>query len=517
MVLNLTILIVAMLLLNALLLALHQLSPRYGIMPVVSVAAALVAIMRFASAVGVYIQVTPDLRFTVASNLLIPTIILIVLVIYISEGAIPARLTIAVVIGIEILSFLLYYLLAFHLRAPGGGSFAGLPVDDPLLNLSLMTAVASAVAFLIDLFAISVLFQALVNYVPRLPLALKAGLTLIVTLALNSAVFWALTAVDFQEFTFYFQGSLVGTTLSAVLLTPLLALYLYYAAPRLPHYRGLQRRPTFALLFGTFGQIERRLENAQHEIESIAGRYNAHIDLERGRAERLREFVNEVIHDMRSPISGMNLRINLIRRSDDPAHRERQIASMQANLAQLTALVASAAEIARLEREPATALEVRDLHNLAFEVFEPLRIIGETKGLNMAYAHQGDVTLTVRVAPTTFARALSNLLENAVRYTPTGEVRMVTHADGDRALLDVIDTGIGVSDADLPRIFDRYFRTRHAQTEAESGSGLGLAIVKRIVEDQHGGTIAAHRNPTGGMTFSISLPLVRAVDQAETK
>jgi signal transduction histidine kinase len=100
---------------------------------------------------------------------------------------------------------------------------------------------------------------------------------------------------------------------------------------------------------------------------------------------------------------------------------------------------------------------------------------------------------------------LVNVLDNAVKYTRKGTIGVSCHPRGDHVLIDVRDTGIGISKEDLPHIFDRFFRADKARTRSEGGTGLGLAISKWIVE-QHGGTIRADSEPDQGTAVHIVLP-----------
>jgi signal transduction histidine kinase len=106
---------------------------------------------------------------------------------------------------------------------------------------------------------------------------------------------------------------------------------------------------------------------------------------------------------------------------------------------------------------------------------------------------------------------LDNLIANAIKFTSSGgSVSVRLEAAGDRAVLTVEDTGLGISRADLERIFDRFFRSSRATANAIPGSGLGLPIAKAIV-DRHGGRITITSEENRGTTVRLELPLAAAV------
>jgi len=103
-------------------------------------------------------------------------------------------------------------------------------------------------------------------------------------------------------------------------------------------------------------------------------------------------------------------------------------------------------------------------------------------------------------------RLVTNLLENAVTYTPKGGSGVVrTYQNAADVCLEVTDTGIGIAAEDIPRIFENFFRTEEARQQSARGTGLGLPIVKRIV-DLHGGQIQVESQPGQGSTFRVAFP-----------
>jgi signal transduction histidine kinase len=107
--------------------------------------------------------------------------------------------------------------------------------------------------------------------------------------------------------------------------------------------------------------------------------------------------------------------------------------------------------------------------------------------------------------PTALRQVLGNLVENAVRHTASGTVRVVARADGALLTLAVSDTGIGIPAEHLPRIFERFYRVDPARSREQGGTGLGLAIVRHLVE-AHGGTVTAVSSAGEGTTITTAWP-----------
>jgi len=108
--------------------------------------------------------------------------------------------------------------------------------------------------------------------------------------------------------------------------------------------------------------------------------------------------------------------------------------------------------------------------------------------------------------PTALRQVLGNLVENAVRHTAAGTVRIVARREGATVTLTVIDTGIGIPAEHLPRIFERFYRVDPARSREQGGTGLGLAIVRHLVES-HGGTVTAESVAGDGTAISTTWPV----------
>ncbi|PXY32606.1 two-component sensor histidine kinase [Prauserella muralis] len=222
--------------------------------------------------------------------------------------------------------------------------------------------------------------------------------------------------------------------------------------------------------------------------------------------ERQRRLVADAGHELRTPLTSMRTNLELLlaaSREGAPALPEedrREIeADIRGQLDELTQLIGDLVELAR-EDEPRTEAERVDL----LDVVE--------RALDRARRRAGEIEFETSLQPWVLAgdpaaleRAVLNLLDNAVKFSPEGsKVRLALRQLGDgTAVVEVADAGPGIADEDLPKVFDRFYRSSEARTLP--GSGLGLAIVKQAAE-RHGGTVYAGRSPEGGALMTIRLP-----------
>ena len=147
-----------------------------------------------------------------------------------------------------------------------------------------------------------------------------------------------------------------------------------------------------------------------------------------------------------------------------------------------------------------------DLNLLVAQVAELLRPRIESRQIVFQFTGESDFP-PVRGEQEQLHRLLTNLIENAVNYTPPGgQVSVRTHTSSGKVVLEVADTGIGIEPEALPHIYERLFRTSRAREFQNSGTGLGLAICKEIIK-QHGGKIWAQSQLGKGSQFCFSLPI----------
>jgi two-component system sensor histidine kinase MprB len=225
------------------------------------------------------------------------------------------------------------------------------------------------------------------------------------------------------------------------------------------------------------------------ELARLAESFNTTLDALERAVEAQRQLVADASHELRTPIASLRANIQTLEEAERlPADELRALHSdIVAELDELTALVGDIVELARGKRR-SEALDDVQLDDLVESVVEQARRRTNT---NISFQTELEPTL-VRGEPDRIARAVSNLLDNARKWSPEGGTVEVTLEGG---TLTVRDHGPGFDAADLPHVFDRFYRAKAAR--GMPGSGLGLAIVRQIAE-AHGGGAEAANGPDGG-------------------
>jgi signal transduction histidine kinase len=223
--------------------------------------------------------------------------------------------------------------------------------------------------------------------------------------------------------------------------------------------------------------------------------------------QTLRNFVGDAAHQLHTPLTALHTYLELAGDETDPARKAGYLAAAGDQAGRLEAVVDGLLELSRLDARPPVQARF-DLRDIAAEQAELYASRAEPAGLQFAYAAP-NVAAPAAGDPQQVREALASLLDNAFKFTPPGgEVRLGLSVEGDRAVLAVTDTGIGLLPEDLPRLFGRFYRGRNAA--AYPGSGLGLAIARSIAE-AHGGAVAAE-SMAQGARFTLALPLDRSPD-----
>lgn len=624
---NIALLIVEAWLLGGIVLLLHYLTPRYGFAPLLLFIGGLTVIVQ--SQFGIFVELAPGFLLFVSSNVLVPVVLLAVLVIYVAEGAIPARMTIFGILGISVMVLAALYFYRLYLALPGGGTTTGLTPDQLIQPINPRITIGSLIAFAADMFVIAVVYQGMKNIAPRLKEWVIVGAALLLGLWTDAIVFRIFADLGTDDFIALMPADVLGKTISALILWPLAGFYLTRVAPRLPDYVGGLGRPTFDLLFGSFEAVKMALihteaalqkselkrqeqeaynrqladhieeglwladpnhnrifyvnpayeqmmecsaaslytdpatwsrrihpEDRARIVAGLPNRISGHYDVEyrivledgsvrwlrdrafpirnsddivyriagiteditgrkesekqalelgveREKVKLLRDFISETSHDLKSPLTSINMKIYQLGRVTDEEKRSRHLAELAQISGRMSQMIDDLLTLARLENIHESSFSAVDLNYVIQEICAMRQPLIEEKGLQLRL-ELADVKPVVQGDSADLARALANLLDNAVRYTPDGgEITILTEAEQKAIRVQVRDTGIGINGDDLPHIFERFFRANGV--DRPEGIGLGLAITRKIVE-RHGGSIQVNSAPGEGTSFTVSLP-----------
>lgn len=224
-----------------------------------------------------------------------------------------------------------------------------------------------------------------------------------------------------------------------------------------------------------------------------------------------RDFVANVSHELKTPVGALSLLAETVEGAADDADAVRRFAGrMQQEALRLTSLVQDLITLNRIQGdEPLGDLRPVSLDEVCTEAIDRIRLKAGAKNIEVATG--GPSGLMVQGEEELLTTALRNLIDNAVAYSPdnTRVVVVTRQAEDRRAEISVTDQGIGISDGDLGRIFERFYRVDPARSRQTGGTGLGLAIVKHVTT-KHGGDVTVWSKPGSGSTFTMRLPLLSA-------
>jgi two-component system sensor histidine kinase MprB len=259
--------------------------------------------------------------------------------------------------------------------------------------------------------------------------------------------------------------------------------------------RPVRRLTAAAETVAATGDLSERVDvHGDDELGRLAARFNAMLAALQESVGRQRRLVADASHELRTPLTAARTNVDLLREGKLPEEEQRRaLDEASVELDSLTSLVSDLVELARGEERKLRVEDVQ-LDELVEGVVERARTRAPQATFVTALA-----PTKVHVDPVLLERAVSNLLDNAVKYSPEGAPIEVTVRDGQ---VIVADHGPGVADEDMPRIFDRFYRA--AASRSKPGAGLGLAIVREAAE-AHGGKATVESSPQGAR-FTLTLP-----------
>ncbi|MDI3421617.1 HAMP domain-containing sensor histidine kinase [Streptomyces luteolus] len=243
----------------------------------------------------------------------------------------------------------------------------------------------------------------------------------------------------------------------------------------------------------------------EDEVTRLAASFNTMLDELEKSVSAQRRLVADASHELRTPLTALRTNAELLTRADrlSDAQRDRATAALARQLREVTTLVNDLIELAR-EEEPSPLIEDVHLTSVLTHAVDAARDHWPAVPFSLSVAPDAH-TATVAGVPARLSRLLSSLLDNAAKFTSPGlPVDVTCTASADHLEVLIRDHGPGITDEDLPYVFDRFYRARAAR--ALPGSGLGLAMARQIAR-AHEASLTAEHAPGGGALFRLRVPV----------
>jgi signal transduction histidine kinase len=244
------------------------------------------------------------------------------------------------------------------------------------------------------------------------------------------------------------------------------------------------------------------------QFNTMADRLEESVQIIRHDRDRSRDFLADVSHELRTPLAALRTFNQLLLETagDDPVARAEFLESSAGQIERLDWLAQNLLELSKLD-SGLVLLDLRpdDLRAAVESAVHQHDAVAARRGITLDL-DLAAAPIRIRHDPSRIGQVVANLVGNAVKFTPRGgSVRVTVAPVEDGARIDVTDTGVGIDPAELPHIFDRFYRGSRSNEARGSGSGLGLAIVRSIV-DMHGGTVSVETGADVGSRFTVLLP-----------
>ncbi len=258
--------------------------------------------------------------------------------------------------------------------------------------------------------------------------------------------------------------------------------------------------------------LSQRIEvKTKDELGRLASTLNEMIERLEKAFKRQQQFTGDASHELRAPLAIIEAESTLTLHKDrTKSDYRKSLEAISQEAQRMSRIVDQLLGLARADsgKEKLSFRKV-NLGRLVTELTSDVEMLCQDKGLDYELGQREN--LVVKGDRAKLRQLLLNILDNAIRYTPSGgKISVSVQPEGNMAVVSVSDTGIGIPPEDIPHIFDRFYRVDKAHSRVEGGSGLGLAIAKRITEI-HGGKIEVESKVGTGSTFRVWLPLYRDV------
>ncbi len=255
------------------------------------------------------------------------------------------------------------------------------------------------------------------------------------------------------------------------------------------------------------GAYSHRAEvRGRDEIAQIGQEFNSLTDRLQTTEDTRRRFVSDASHELKTPLAAIRLLTDSILQTEDidPETTREFVADIGAEAERLSRITEALLRLTRLDNGLLDVASVVDVLPVLEQTMRMMSLVAHEKDIDLTYdAAEGCTVLATRDE---IHQVIYNLTDNAVKYSaPGGTVQVSLRREGDWVVLSVADDGAGIPEADLPRIFERFYRVDKARSRAAGGTGLGLSIVSDTVR-KRGGTVEAANLPQGGALFTVRWP-----------
>jgi len=278
--------------------------------------------------------------------------------------------------------------------------------------------------------------------------------------------------------------------------------------------RPIQEATATALAITRTGRLDRRVAVAnarQDEIGLLIATFNEMLDRLQELFDKQRRFSADLSHELRSPLTTILGNLSLLKRGErlPPPERAEMLEEIETEAQRMNRMISDLLLLAQADADLTIAHEAVELDTLLLDVYRQAKRRAGQRDLRLLHEDQA----IVRGDADRLRQMLVNLINNAIQYTSAdGRIEISLECLGEQAQITLRDTGQGMAPADLPHIFDRFYRADKARSRAAGGTGLGLSIVKWVV-DAHGGEIDVSSTPGVGSVFRVRLPLADGCDK----
>lgn len=227
---------------------------------------------------------------------------------------------------------------------------------------------------------------------------------------------------------------------------------------------------------------------------------------------REHEFAADASHELRTPLTVLSLGVESLQNDDESklsGFAQEVLRDMQHETKYMSRLIEALLTLARGDEENTPLARAKvDLTEVAVKVCNKMRQLAAKKGLGLEYAAGDAPQVFILGDKNKMEQLLIIFIDNAIKYSESGTITVTVDADSMHAVIKVMDEGIGISESDAQKIFERFYRVDKARSRAAGGFGLGLNIA-RIIVVRHGGTVSVKPRSPHGSIFTVRLPLYR--------